>query len=241
MYLHNNYKTTKQLKNMSNSSQSGSSDRNCGRNGDAFDNENASSIQVDSDQESDDSVGSLVDFIVSDEGESGDELGPHDVNTSDEEITTASTTLAADLIASVPFDTAGAGTVTDSTGRRRSTRTRRAPERYVDENYARMMYDDVSMDELDDEDEDDEGSHCQGDAQYSGCEDYDEDYVVGMDVDESTDDSEYDDHCEGDDEAADDEAEAIADEAEAIADEAEAVAEAAERVVKDIDNKSGET
>lgn len=151
-----------------------------------YDNQ-SSSIRVD-DQRSDDeeSAGSLIDFIVSSEDSA--DVGEY-VDTEDEEVTTASTALASELVDSLPYEVTG-GTVVDGTGRRRSTRNRRAPERYVDpDHYEKLMYDDVSMEELSEENFDlSEDIDSEGDYDYV-CdeEEYEYDEEESMIIDEGED------------------------------------------------------
>lgn len=141
--------------------------------------ENESSIQVDDRSDDEDSVGSLIDFIVSSDSENEDY-----VDTEDEEVTTASTALASELVASLPYEVSG-GTVVDPSGRRRSTRNRRAPERYVDpDHYEKLMFDDVSMEDLSEEIEESEdiGISDEEDGDYV-CETEEESEEDAMDVD----------------------------------------------------------
>merc|ERR1712167_331484 len=63
--------------------------------------------------------------------------------------------LASELIDSAPFDVSGAGSVTNSSGLRRSTRKRKPVERYVDANFLKMMLDDVSSDGFGEEEDED--------------------------------------------------------------------------------------
>lgn len=171
-------------------STSNSSGRSAERNADNY--TNASSVQLEERSDEEDSAGSLCDFIVS--SEEDDALGPYDVLTDDDTVTSASTALAAELMSSLPFDASAGGTVIDSAGVRRSTRVRKAPVRYVDPHYAKMMLDDVSDDIGDESDEyqDGDGANCDMST--------DEDYVAPvMDDDESDyDEEDYADDEEGD-------------------------------------------
>lgn len=174
-------------------STSNSSGRSEERNADNY--TNASSVQLEERSDDEESAGSLCDFIVSSDPDDG-ELGPYDVLTDDDTVTSASTALAAELMSSLPFDASAGGTVIDSAGVRRSTRVRKAPVRYVDPHYAKMMLDDVSDMEDDESDsESNDGANCEMST--------DEDYVAPVDVDDDElsdygDEEDYADDEDGD-------------------------------------------
>ena len=176
-------------------STSNSSGRSAERNADNY--TNASSVQLEERSDEEDSAGSLCDFIVSSDPDDG-ELGPYDVLTDDDTVTSASTALAAELMSSLPFDASAGGTVIDSAGVRRSTRVRKAPVRYVDPHYAKMMLDDVSDIEDDESDsESNDGANCDMST--------DEDYVAPVDAgdDEFSEDDYGDEDDYADDEDGD--------------------------------------
>lgn len=101
-----------------------------------------------------DSEGSLVDFIIKSDDE-GEEEEP--VVLSDDDVV--------DLVKEFPFD-ARLLEEHDTTGPRRSRRTKKVPVRYVDPNYAKLMLDDVSdLEEeeeegQEEEEEDDQSFRC---------------------------------------------------------------------------------
>lgn len=167
-----------------------STDSSNGQNNDSM--ANASSIREERSEDSD-SAGSLADFIVSSE-DTDDEGGDYgDVHTDDDDVTTQSTALAAELLECLPFETSEAGTVVNSSGLRRSTRSRKVPERYVDPSYLKLMMEDVSS-----MSEDSDEVDAAVDEAYAS---EDEDYVFdenGMDVDTETEEEEESGESEGD-------------------------------------------
>ena len=140
-----------------------------------------SSVRLEERSEDSDSAGSLKDFIVS--SDSDEDV----VGDTDDEVTTASTALAQELISSVPFDASAGGTVVTSDGLRRSTRRRKPVERYVDDNFLKMMLDDVSdLEEGEDEQEE----------QHIECASDDEDYVLDSSKIEMSEDTETESEIE---------------------------------------------
>ena len=122
-----------------------------------------------------DSEGSLKDFILHSEDEEEEEQEEKEVDAS---------TLANELVEEFPFDKSLLEEQNTS-GPRRSRRTRQAPTRYVDDRYAKLMYDDVDMDKLSESDDDASPVNDQ-----SEDEDYDEDADSSSDEDDEDDDEE---------------------------------------------------
>ena len=108
-----------------------------------------------------DSEGSLKDFILHSEDEEEEE--------EQEEKEMDASTLANELVKEFPYDKSLLEEQNTS-GPRRSRRTRQAPTRYVDDRYVKLMYDDVDMDKLSESDDDASPVNDQ-----SEDEDYDED------------------------------------------------------------------
>ena len=107
-----------------------------------------------------DSEGSLVDFITKTDDEEEEE---ETVVLSDDDVV--------DLVKEFPFD-ARLLEEHDTTGPRRSRRTKKVPVRYVDPNYAKLMLDDVSdleeeEEEQEKEEEDDQSFRCDSDESES--------------------------------------------------------------------------
>ena len=107
-----------------------------------------------------DSEGSLVDFIIKSDDEEEEE---EPVVLSDDDVV--------DLVKEFPFDKRLLEEH-DTTGPRRSRRTKKDPTRYVDPNYAKLMLDDVSdleeeEEEQEEQEEDDQSFRCDSDESES--------------------------------------------------------------------------